>query len=72
MNVGKIYVLKGFHSYCNKLYRKKLLGMGFIPGTIFKVEHVAPLGDPVILNIKGSNLALRRAEIACLNTEETL
>ncbi len=40
----------------------KLLGMGAVPGTIIKVEKVAPLGDPIDISILGYHLTLRREE----------
>lgn len=72
MNAGKTYIFKHFHSSCNSLYRKKLLSMGFTPGTTFTVQCVAPLGDPLILRIKGSSIAVRKAELACFAKEELL
>ena len=47
-----------------KAYRRKLLAMGLIPGTPFTVTRVAPLGDPIQLDIRGFQLSLRRHEAA--------
>ena len=41
----------------------KLLEMGCLPGNTVELLQVAPLGDPLYLNINGSHLAIRR-EIA--------
>ncbi|WP_257274236.1 FeoA family protein, partial [Endozoicomonas sp. SESOKO4] len=43
-------------------YRRKLLAMGLTPGTCFRVCRVAPLGDPVQLQVRGFQLSLRRHE----------
>jgi len=50
-------------------YRKKLMSMGLIPGTCFNLERVAPLGDPVEINVRGFRLSLRRIEAAGLQVE---
>lgn len=42
--------------------KKRLLDMGVIPGSLFEVEKLAPLGDPMDIKIKGYHLSLRRCE----------
>lgn len=42
--------------------KSKLLDMGATPGTVIKVEKVAPLGDPMDVLILGYHLSLRREE----------
>ncbi len=49
--------------------RRKLLEMGLTPGSLIKVERVAPMGDPVEVNVKGYHLSLRRDEIECIEVE---
>ena len=43
-------------------YRRKLLAMGLTPGTRFTVSRVAPLGDPIQLQVRGFQLSVRRHE----------
>ena len=50
-------------------YRKKLLAMGLIKGTEFKINRVAPMGDPVEIEVRGYNLSLRKDEAAALFVE---
>ena len=38
----------------------KLLEMGCLPGNTVELLQIAPLGDPLYLNINGSHLAIRR------------
>ena len=52
-----------------KDYRKKLLAMGLIKGTEFIVHRVAPLGDPIEIEVRGYNLSLRKHEAATLTVE---
>lgn len=42
----------------------KLLEMGCLPGNMVELLQIAPLGDPLYLNINGSHLAIR-IETAC-------
>ena len=51
-------------------YKKKLLAMGLTPGTEFTVTHIAPLGDPVEIKVRGFRLSLRQAEAALLIVQE--
>lgn len=49
-----------------RAYKKKLLAMGLTPGTPFVVTHVAPLGDPIEIQVRGFKLSLRKEEAAFL------
>jgi Fe2+ transport system protein FeoA len=53
----------------SKVYRHKLLAMGLTPKTEFKVVRVAPLGDPIELQVRGFALSLRKEEARCLQVE---
>ncbi|WP_370869909.1 Fe(2+) transporter permease subunit FeoB [Methylobacter sp.] len=50
-------------------YRQKLLTMGLTPGTEFKIVRIAPLGDPVEIRVRGTDLSLRKEEVAKLKIE---
>jgi ferrous iron transport protein A len=47
---------------CRRQLRRRLMDMGIVNGTQFKVERVAPLGDPMELKLNGFNLSLRKEE----------
>lgn len=42
--------------------RRRIMDMGVTPGTSIKVIKVAPLGDPIEVNIRGYELSLRKDE----------
>ena len=42
----------------------RLLAMGITPGTIVRVERVAPLGDPIEIHVRGYRLMVRKSEAA--------
>lgn len=44
------------------VYRRKLLSMGLTKGAEIKLLKVAPLGDPVEIEVRGFNLSLRKDE----------
>ncbi|MCM8711669.1 ferrous iron transport protein A [Clostridium sp. SYSU_GA19001] len=41
---------------------KRLLALGAIEGTEIKVKNTAPLGDPIIINFRGFDLAIRKKD----------
>jgi len=43
-------------------YRDRLLAMGLTRGTTFTVLRIAPLGDPVEIDIRGFSLSVRKNE----------
>ena len=42
----------------------RLLDLGFTPGEEVVVTHAAPLGDPLVIRVRGALLALRKREAA--------
>lgn len=47
----------------------RLLDLGFTPGEEITVTQRAPLGDPLIIRVRGALLALRRREAAWICVE---
>jgi ferrous iron transport protein A len=45
-----------------KATRRRLLDMGMLPGEIIKIKKIAPLGDPLELEVKHYQLSLRKHE----------
>lgn len=52
--------------------RRRMMDMGITKGTEIYIRKIAPLGDPVEVNIRGYELTLRKedAEIVEIETEE--
>ncbi|NOQ13363.1 MAG: Fe(2+) transporter permease subunit FeoB [Methyloprofundus sp.] len=50
-------------------YRQKMLAMGLTPGTEFTIIRIAPLGDPIEIRIRGTDLSLRQNEVAAIKIE---
>jgi len=47
----------------------RLLELGFTPGAEVKVAQVAPLGEPLVVVLRGTRLALRKDEAAWIIVE---
>jgi ferrous iron transport protein A len=47
----------------------RLLDLGFTPGEVISVTHLAPLGDPLVVRVRGALLALRKREAAWIWVE---
>jgi len=61
LKVGDRAVVVGYEE-SDALYRGKLLAMGLTKGSVVRLVEVAPLGDPIKLEIRGYDLSLRKAE----------
>lgn len=42
--------------------RLRFLDMGLIPGTCVRLQKVAPMGDPIQIQIRGYELTIRRED----------
>ena len=62
--ISRIARLEGPEADCNRL-----LDLGFTPGEEVMVTHVAPLGDPLVIRVRGALLALRKREAAWIFVE---
>jgi Fe2+ transport system protein FeoA len=50
-------------------FRRRLLEMGLVPGTKVSVVTIAPLGDPLRIEVRGGQWSIRRAEAAQIEVE---
>ena len=49
--------------------RLRLLDMGLIPRTEIIIQKVAPMGDPIEIQVRGYELTLRKADAAGITVE---
>ncbi len=59
MKPGQEGIIKEFNS--NEIFLK-LMEMGCVPGEKILLEQIAPLGDPISVNVSGYHLSLRLNE----------
>ena len=75
MIIISIYDLKPgdtalIHSVCgDEKFAKRLLALGCIEGTEVTLKATAPLGDPIIINLRGFNLAIRKNDAKNINVK---
>ncbi len=56
-SVGTIETLAG-----ERGFRRRLLELGFLPGTSVRLIGAAPMGDPLDVEVRGCRFSVRRAE----------
>ena len=62
MPLGRLSTVVGVDG--PRAFRRRLLEMGLIPGCAVRVVTVAPLGDPLQIEVRGGQWSIRRAEAA--------
>ena len=68
LNVGqKAKVLK--LNETNKVIRRHLLDMGITRDTIITVKKIAPMGDPIDLELRDYELCIRKADLTQIEVE---
>ena len=65
MHVGASGIVEALEGHGNIQHR--LVDMGVVKGSHISVVKVAPLGDPVEIKVKGTELALRKNEAAMIS-----
>lgn len=57
---------------CDNKLTKRLLALGFVKGTQVTVKNKAPLGDPIIINLRGTDLAIRKKDASLIFIKEAV
>ncbi len=71
MAVGETAIIAGYTKGVTAC-REKLLSMGLTRGTVITVERIAPMGDPMEIQVKGFALSLRKDEASALLVERRI
>jgi len=56
----------GLSAACRGQERRRLLDLGFVPGTLVEVDMVSPAGDPTAYRVRGAVVALRREQASLI------
>lgn len=56
-NTGRVLEVSGHNGAS-----QRMMAMGLTPGTLVRVDRVAPLGDPIEITVRGYKLLIRKAE----------
>jgi ferrous iron transport protein A len=60
LKLGETGMIKSISG--NEKLVKRLLALGCIEGTEVLLKNCAPLGDPIVINLRGFNLAIRKKD----------
>ncbi|MBE5756031.1 MAG: ferrous iron transport protein A [Clostridiales bacterium] len=53
----------------NKALRRRFLDMGITQGVIVKIKKIAPLGDPISIELRGYELCIRKSDMKNIDVE---
>ncbi|MCF7929890.1 MAG: ferrous iron transport protein A [Acholeplasmataceae bacterium] len=53
----------------DKALRRRLLDMGITEGVQIKIKKIAPLGDPIDIELRGYELCLRKYDMSLIDVE---
>lgn len=53
----------------NKAVRRHLLDMGVTRGVEITIKKIAPMGDPIDINLRDYELCLRKEDLSKINVE---
>lgn len=67
VKVGEYAVIEKLHG--EGALKRRIMDMGLTRGTEVHVRKVAPLGDPVEINVRGYELSLRKADAQMIEVE---
>ncbi|MFR9296415.1 MAG: FeoA family protein [Aedoeadaptatus pacaensis] len=67
-SVDKYYVVKKING--QGPLKRRIMDMGSTKGTEIFVRKFAPLGDPIQLTVRGSELSLRKGDAELVQVEE--
>ncbi|MFR9240627.1 MAG: FeoA family protein [Clostridium baratii] len=62
--VGDKLRVKGINK--DSKVKRRLMDMGITPGITIEVTGIAPLGDPIEINVRGYKLTLRKEEASAI------
>ncbi|MCC6181201.1 MAG: ferrous iron transport protein A [Bacteroidia bacterium] len=68
LKIGQTAVIK---SFTDSFLSLKLVEMGCLPGETVKLTNIAPLGDPLAIEIAGYQLSLRKQEASTVVIDKT-
>ncbi|MBN2299816.1 MAG: ferrous iron transport protein A [Acholeplasmataceae bacterium] len=53
----------------DRALRRRLLDMGITEGVQIKIKKIAPLGDPIDIQVRGYELCLRKKDMSMIDVE---
>ncbi len=60
VGVGSAWLIESVGG--ERSFRRRLLELGLLPGTRVRVLRIAPMGDPLEIEARDTNLSIRRGQ----------
>ena len=70
LKIGQTAIVKKLKIQ-DKQIRRHLLDMGITRGAKVKIKKIAPMGDPIDIELRGYQLAIRKADLKLIEVEVT-
>jgi len=51
------------------VFKRRLMDMGITEGVQIKIKKIAPLGDPIDIELRGYELCLRKKDLSLIDVE---
>ena len=67
LTLGEVAVVSSVGG--QRTFRRRLMEMGLVPGTQLELVNIAPLGDPLEIELRDSRLSIRRREAVEVHLE---
>ena len=67
---GEKAVIAGISQECKGEIRRRLLDLGFVPGTEISIDLTSPMGDPVSYSVRNTNIAIRNEQAKLILIEK--
>ena len=67
VRIGESATIKRLHG--EGALKRRIMDMGLTKGTLVYVRKVAPLGDPMELNVRNYELSVRKADAEMIEVE---
>ena len=64
---GQKAYINSIDDNCQGIERKRLMDLGFVPGTLVEVAVSSPFSDPTAYRVKGGLIALRKTQASKIN-----
>ena len=68
LSKGQTAKVLGLHN-SNRAIKRRLLDMGITTGVKIEIKHIAPLGDPISISVRGYELCVRKNDMAEIDVE---
>lgn len=68
LKIGQVAKVLALHSD-NKALRRRLLDMGITKGVEVTIKKIAPLGDPIDIELRGYELCIRKSDMQNIDIE---